>query len=80
MPTKHYWARRKVIEGTVPEWISESGKRCWEIYEWGWKPGNEYNDSFYKEHGDFIIYQIQIAAYRLAHTLNTIFDPNYKGL
>ena len=73
-------SRRKVIAGTVEEWVSESGKRCWEIYEWGWKPGTEYGDSFYSEHGDFIIYQIQIAAYRLAHTLNTIFDPNYKGL
>ena len=73
-------SRRKVIAGTPEDWVSESGRRCWEIYEWGWKPGTEYGDSFYREHGDFIIYQIQISAYRLAHTLNTIFDPNYKGL
>ena len=62
------------------KWIDESAARCWEIYEWGWKPGKAYDDSFYVEHGDFIIYQIQICAYRLAHTLNLIFDPEYKGL
>ena len=74
-------SRREIVAGTVQDWIDESGSRCWEIYdEWGWKPGNEYDDSFYREHGDFIIYQIQICAYRLAHTLNTIFDPEYKGL
>jgi hypothetical protein len=74
-------SRRKIVADTVQDWIDESGSRCWEIYdEWGWKPGNEYDDSFYREHGDFIIYQIQICAYRLAHTLNTIFDPEYKGL
>jgi hypothetical protein len=73
-------SRRKVIEGSVADWVSESGARCWEIYQWGWKPGKEYDDSFYIEHGDFIIYQIQISAYRLAHTLNLIFDPEYKGL
>ena len=73
-------SRRKVVEGSVADWVSESGARCWEIYQWGWKPGKEYDDSFYIEHGDFIIYQIQISAYRLAHTLNLIFDPEYKGL
>jgi hypothetical protein len=73
-------SRRKVVEGSVADWISESGARCWEVYQWGWKPGKEYDDSFYREHGDFIIYQLQISAYRLAHTLNMIFDPEYKGL
>ena len=73
-------SRSRVVEGTVKDWIDESGARCWEIYQWGWKPGKAYDDSFYREHGDFIIYQIQISAYRLAHTLNLIFDPEYKGL
>ena len=73
-------SRRKVIEGSVADWVSESGARCWEIYQWGWKPGKEYDDSFYVKHGDFIIYQIQISAYRLAHILNLVFDPEYKGL
>jgi hypothetical protein len=72
--------RRAIVAGTVKDWIDDSATRCWEIYEWGWKPGKEYNDSFYVEHGDFIIYQIQTCAYRLAHTLNLIFDPEYKGL
>lgn len=73
-------SRREIIKGSVEDWISESAERCWQIYEWGWKPGKEYDDSFYHEHGDFIIYQIQIAAYRLAHVLNEVFDPEYKGL
>ena len=72
--------RRKMLDGTVADWVSNSAERCWEVYEWGWKPGKVYDDSFYHEHGDFIIYQIQMCAYRLAHTLNVIFDPDYKGL
>ena len=73
-------SRRRIVSGTVKDWIDESGARSWEIYEWGWEPGKEYDDSFYREHGDFIIRQIQECAYRLAHTLNVIFDPEYKGL
>lgn len=73
-------SRKKIIEGTLKDWIDESGSRCWEIYQWGWKPGNKYDDSFYTEHGAFIMYQIQASAYRLAHVLNVAFDPNYKGL
>ena len=72
--------RREMVEGTVDQWVSRSASRCWQIYEWGWKPGKEYDDSFYREHGDFIIYQVQECAYRLAHVLNEIFDPEYKGL
>ena len=72
--------RRKMVDGPIEEWVSESAARCWQIYEWGWKPGKAYDDSFYREHGDFLIYQIQSSAYRLAHVLNQIFDPEYKGL
>ena len=73
-------SQRAAIAGKAYDWGKDNAVFCWQIYELGYGPGATFTDEFYRRHGWIAIRQVQYASYRLAHVLNDIFDPNYRGL
>lgn len=66
----------EMIAGTVFDWGRDRNERCRQIYDWA-KPGDEIDESFFKEYGWLVDEMVLKAGYRLAHLLNQIFDENY---
>lgn len=74
--------KRQVAQGSLFDWIEENAALVAPVYEWI-VPGKKYNK---KEDQELRLKSIKLcedqirkAGYRLAHVLNTVFDPSYKG-
>lgn len=72
--------QKRIIAGTMADYIQDAALRSKVVYDWV-KPGQEVDDSFFTDpdHEKLLLYLIQASAYRTAHILNTIFDPDYTG-
>ncbi|MBP3482048.1 MAG: S1/P1 nuclease [Alistipes sp.] len=65
--------RRALSAGTPTDWMRDCGQSCHVIYDWA-KPGDSIDARFFVEHKELAQSQIVKAAYRLARTLNELFD------
>ena len=77
-----YWENREeILSGQVGDWLQDAAVRSKVIYEWV-KPGQDLDDGFYSdpEVEALLSYLFAASSYRLAHILNTLFDPQYQGL
>lgn len=78
-----YWASRtEMIAGDMADYIEDAARRSKVVDTW-LSPGEPVNlSAFYTEHSheSLLTYLHAAAAYRTAHILNTIFDPDYKTL
>lgn len=72
--------QKQIVAGTMADYIQDAALRSKVVYDWV-KPGQEVDDSFFTDpdHEKLLLYLIQASAYRTAHILNTIFDPDYTG-
>lgn len=73
--------QRKLIEGTLADYIQDAALRSKVVYTW-LQPGDATDETFYTtpSHEQLFFYLFRASAYRLAHILNTVFDPEYKGV
>ena len=72
---------KESVRGTMADFIQDAARRSKVIYTWV-TPGQEVDDTFYTEpsHEEVLAYLLAVSGYRTAHILNTLFDPDYKGL
>ena len=72
---------KECLQGTFADYVRDAALRSKVIYTWV-TPGQEVDDSFYTtpSHEQLIAYLLAVSGYRTAHILNTLFDPEYKGL
>ena len=72
--------QKQIIAGTMADYIQDAARRSTVVYDWV-TPGCEVDDTFFTDpgHEKLLLYLIQASAYRTAHILNTIFDPDYTG-
>ena len=64
--------REKMCRGSLHDWASDAGKRCYPIYD-KIKPGDNIDRNFLLSHRKVSEGQAMRSAYRIAHLLNEIF-------
>lgn len=73
---------KEICKGTPEDWANETASTVLKTYDWI-KPDMELNkmesNLLYIKGTRLADRQIVIAGYRLAHMLNSIFDPKYKN-
>lgn len=78
-----YWdSRAEIIKGDMADYIQDAAVRSKVVDTW-LSPGDPVNRAeFYSEpsHEALLTYLHAAAAYRTAHILNMLFDPDYKTL
>ncbi|AWI09373.1 S1/P1 nuclease [Ereboglobus luteus] len=65
--------RIAMSKGTPADWFHESAKDCVKIYDWA-KPGADLGQDYINQAHELAEMQIVKAGYRLARTLNELFD------
>jgi hypothetical protein len=65
------------IQGTPIDWSNEAHRIAIEFAYPGWS--EELGEAYYEKGIGTVRVQLQKGAIRLAHTLNRLFDPSYKG-
>lgn len=80
MDTVSLEGQRRLVAGTMADYIHDAAVRSKVVYDWV-TPGQDVDISFYTtpSHEQLILYLLQASAYRTAHILNTLFDPDYTG-
>lgn len=65
------------VQGTPIDWTNEAHRIAIEFAYPGWWP--EMGDAYYEKNIGTVRVQLQKGAIRLAHILNRLYDPKYKG-
>lgn len=68
----------QVRQGTPTQWAMANARKMKQIYDWAGK-GTLIDDAWIEEHLPFVQECLAEGCYRLAHVLNMLFDPKYKG-
>ena len=70
--------RAKCCKGWIEDWMEDMVPLSMEIYDWA-QPAEHLDTEWFLKREPVYADLVRMAAYRLAHVMNTIFDPDYKG-